>query len=83
MIVYIENVAYCKELNIPVIIGYEFLKKEDLFNTPCPSSLLGIYSVYSRSNLKAWPVKHIVKKYVQLSNGIENYAVFSLIHCET
>jgi len=52
-IVCIENVAYCAKQNIPVIIGHEFLEKEDLFNVPCSSSLLDIYSVHSSSDLKS------------------------------
>ncbi|XP_070527391.1 uncharacterized protein [Cardiocondyla obscurior] len=34
-IVCIENVAHCTKQNIPVIIGYQFLDKKDLFITPC------------------------------------------------
>lgn len=81
-IVCIENVTYCKEQNIPVVIGYEFLKKEDLYIIPCSSSILGIYSVSLCSNIKSWPLKNIVRKYMKLPNGIERYAVFPLIHYE-
>lgn len=80
-IVCIENVAHCKKRNIPVIIGYEFLEKEDLFNIPC-SSLLGIYSVKSLSDLKSWPLKNVIKKYVKLPYENVKYAVFPLIHNE-
>lgn len=79
-IVCIENVAYCTEQNVPVIIGHEFLKKEDLFNIPCSSSLLDVYSVYSLSDLKSWPLKNIIKKYVKLPYANEKFAVFPLIH---
>jgi len=81
-IVCIENVAHCKKRNIPVIIGYEFLEKEDLFNIPCSSSLLGIYSVKSLSDLKSWPLKNVIKKYVKLPYENVKYAVFPLIHNE-
>lgn len=81
-IVCIENVAHCIKQNIPVIIGYEFLEKEDLFNVPCLSSLLGIYSVKSCSDLKSWPLKNVIKKYVKLPCGNDKYAVFPLIHSE-
>lgn len=79
-IVSIKNVAYCTKRNIPVIIGYEFLEKEDLYKVSCPSSLLGIYIVHSYSDLKSWPLKNIIKKYVQLPYGNDKFAVFPLIH---
>jgi len=79
-IVSIKNIAYCRKRNIPVIKGREFLKKEDLFNLPCPSSLLGIYLVHSCSDLKSWPLKHVIRKYVKLPYGDDKYAVFPLIH---
>lgn len=79
-IVCIENVAYCAKKNVPVIIGQEFLEKEDLFNIPCLSSLLDIYFVHSLSDLKSWPLQNIVKKYVKLPNGNEKFAVFPLMH---
>lgn len=60
-IVCIQNIAYCIKRNIPVIIGCEFLEKENLFSVPCPSSLLGIYSVKSFSDLKSWPLKNVIK----------------------
>lgn len=79
-IVSIKNVAYCVKRNIPVIIGYEFLEKEDLFKVSCPSSLLGIYIVHSQSELKSWPLKDIIRKYVKLPYADDKYAVFPLIH---
>jgi len=81
-IVCIKNVAYCTRRNIPIIIGYKFLEKEDLFTVPCASSMLDIYSVHLRSDLRSWPLKNIVKKYVQLPCGDDKYAVFPLIHCK-
>lgn len=80
-IISIENIAYCTRRNIPVIIGREFLEKEDLFNVPCPSSLLGIYVVHSYSDLKSWPLKNVIRKYVKLPYGNDKYAAFPLIHC--
>lgn len=80
IIVCIENVAYCTKRNIPVIIGYQFLDKEHLFTTPCQSSLLGIYSIKSCSDLKSWPLKNIIKKYIKFPRKNSAYAVFPLIH---
>lgn len=81
-IICIENVAFCAKRNIPMIIGYEFLKKEDLFSVPCASSLLGIYKVHSFSPLKSWPLKNIIRKYVKFFCKDNKYAVFPLLHCE-
>lgn len=79
-IVSIKNVAYCTKRNIPVIIGYEFLEKEDFYTVPCPSSILGIYIVHSYSDLKSWPLKNVIKKYVQLPYGVDKFVVFPLLH---
>lgn len=78
-IVSVKNIAYCTNRNIPVIIGHEFLEKEDLYKVPCSSSLLGIYIVHSYSDLKSWPLKSINRKYVQLPYA-DKFAVFPLIH---
>ncbi|KYN02500.1 hypothetical protein ALC62_06675 [Cyphomyrmex costatus] len=79
-IVCIKNVA-CTKRNIYVIIGHEFLEKKDLFDVPCSSSLLDIYSVHSLSDLKSWPLKNIIKKYVQLPDG--NDLLFFLLYIPT
>ncbi|KYM98827.1 hypothetical protein ALC62_10457, partial [Cyphomyrmex costatus] len=82
-IVSIANIAYCTKRTIPVIIGYELLRQDNLFNVPCPSSLLGIYIVHLCSNLKSWPLQSIVKKYIKLLYEENRYAVFPLIHTQT
>jgi len=79
-IVSIKNIAYCTRRNIPVIIGHELLGKENLFNVPCPSSLLGIFIVRLCTDLKAWPLQNIMRKYVKLPCEKDKYAVFPLIH---
>lgn len=79
-IVCIENVAHCTNQNIPVIVGYEFLEKEDLFTIPCLSSMLGIYCVRLQSELKSWPLKDIITKYVKLPYEDDKYSVFPLLH---
>lgn len=81
-IICIENVAFCRKRNIPMIIGYEFLEKEDLFSVPCASSLLGIYKVHSVSSLKSWPLKRIIKKYTKFVYKDNKYAVLPSLHCE-
>jgi len=79
-IVCIKNVAFCAKRNISVIIGQEFLEREHLFNVPYSSSLLDIYSVYSLSDLKSWPLKNIIKKYVKLPHKNNKFVVFPLLH---
>lgn len=38
-IILIQNIAYCSQRKIPVIIGNEFLRKENLFSVPCDSAI--------------------------------------------
>lgn len=78
-IVQIKNVTYYKELNTDVIIGNEFLHRQDLYDKPCPSSLLGIFVVDNLSDFKIWPIKDIKIKYVQLPLN-NKFAVFPLLH---
>jgi len=79
-IIFVQNIAYCTKRNIPLIIGHEFLDKENLYNIPCPSALLGIYLVHSYSNLKLWPLQYVIRKYVKMPTADNKYAVFPLIH---
>jgi len=81
-IVSIQNIAYCIKRDIPVIIGREFLEKENLYNIPCPSSLFGVYAVHLYSNLKSWPLQNVIRKYVRLPCR-NIYAVFPLMHTAT
>jgi len=76
-IVCIKNVTY--SANIPVI-DREFLIKKEVLNILCSFSLLHIYSVYSLSDLKSWPLKNIVKKNVKLPIESDKFAVFLLLH---
>lgn len=55
-IIEVKNIAYCRELDTNVIIGNEFCYKKDLYDIPCPSSLIGIFIVDNLSELKIWPV---------------------------
>jgi len=67
-IIEVKNIAYCKELNTNVIIGNEFCHKENLYNIPCHSSLIGIFIIDNLSELKMWPVEDVETKYVKLLN---------------
>jgi len=79
-IIEVKNIAYHKELNTNVIIGNQFCHKEDLYNIPCPSSLIGIFIVHNLSKLKIWPIKNIKTKYVKLPLDNNKFAVFPLLH---
>lgn len=78
-IVSLRNIAYCPRRQISVIIGNEFLKKENLFSVPCDSSNIGIFLVHELSDLKAWPLTSVIKKYVKLP-VLNKFAVFPLLH---
>jgi len=78
-IVQVKNITYHKGLKTDVIIGNEFLHREDLYNKPCLSSLLGIFVVDNLSDFKIWPVTGIKIKYVQLPLN-NKFAVFPLLH---
>lgn len=79
-IVLMQNIAYCPRRQIYVIIGNAFLKKENFFSVPCDSSKIGIFLVHKLSELKAWPLTSITKKYVQLPAWDNKLAVFTLLH---
>lgn len=79
-LVLLQNIAYCSTRRIPLIIGNEFLIKENLFSVPCDSSILGIFLVHQLSELKAWPLTDVTKKYVKLPHLNNKFAVFPLIH---
>lgn len=80
-IIEVKNIAYSIELNKKVIIGNEFCHRKDLYDVPCPSSLIGVFIVDNLSNLKMWPVENIRTKYVKLPLTEDNkFAVFPLLH---
>lgn len=79
-IILIKNIIRNKDLNTNVIIGQKFLHKEDFYNTPCPSSLLKIFSVHGLSELQIWPIENIYIKYVKLPLSENKYVVFPLLH---
>lgn len=79
-IVEVHNIAHHKDVNRDVIIGKEFCCTEDLYNTPCPSSLIGIYVISKLSELKTWTVDDIEMKYVKLLLSNNKFAAFPLLH---
>ena len=81
-IVLIDNVAYCSVTDEPVIIGKKFKTKRNFYETPCESSVVDEHVVTNLSGLKMWPLKNIVKKYMILPLGNDEYMISSLLHNE-
>jgi len=42
------------------------LKKKNLFSVSCDSSNIGVFLVHELSDLEAWPLTSVIKKYVKL-----------------
>lgn len=80
-IIQIENIAFSKRLQIPIVIGREFINKRDFYTIPSESSRVGVFKVSKLSNLKKWPLSEITIKYVQLP--YKNGYVSSILHCDT
>lgn len=51
-IIQIENIAFCEYLQVPIVIGREFINKRDFYTVPCESSRVGVFKVKKLSNLK-------------------------------
>lgn len=79
-IVRIKNIAFCNTRHQVVIIGKEYRKREELFTSPCLSSLIDIHVVGKLSALKVFPVTDICMKFVALPFLENKYAVFPMIH---
>lgn len=58
-----ENICYSETHNDNIVTGKEFLKKQNVYDKSCLSSILSIYEVFNLSTRKAWPVKDINMKY--------------------
>lgn len=81
-IIQIENIVFSERLQIPVVIGREFVNKCDFYTIPSESSRVEIFKVNKLSNLKMWPLSEITVKYVQLPYK-NCYVVSSISHCDT
>lgn len=82
VIIQVANAAFSDHLQVPVVVGREFVNKRDFYNVPIASSRVGIFKVEQLSNLKAWPLSQITIKYVQLPYETV-YIVSSILHCDT
>ncbi|KYQ53543.1 hypothetical protein ALC60_00069, partial [Trachymyrmex zeteki] len=51
-IVIVENIAFSDDLQVFVVIGREFLQKDDFYIIPCNSRRVGVYKVNKLSALK-------------------------------
>ncbi|KYN18354.1 hypothetical protein ALC57_09336, partial [Trachymyrmex cornetzi] len=81
-IIQIENIAFSEYLQIPVVIGREFIDKRDFYTVPSEISRVGVFKVKKLSNLKIWPLSEITIKYVKLPYK-NDYVVLSILHCDT
>lgn len=82
VIIQVENIAFSDNLQVPVVIGREFVNKCDFYKVPIKSSQIGIFKVTQLSNLKVWPLSQITMKYVQLPYKSAKI-VLSILHCDT
>ena len=80
--VMIENFATDRMRKLRVI-GRKYVHNNDLYTTPCKSSLLGIYeSKVLSSKLYSWPVESIKNKYVRIPvpRKKSTFALIPLLH---
>jgi len=64
-IILLRNIAYNTESKELIIIGNQFECKENYYNMPCDSSVLGIYRISQLSTLKVWPLHTVNIKYAK------------------
>lgn len=67
------------------IVGRHYLKLENLYETPCPSSLLGIYIVNDLSLQKKWPINLLEKKLFHFKVPWDNHSsvIFPFLHLQS
>lgn len=51
-VIRVENISFCRRLQIPIVIGREFINKSDFYTVLFESSRVGIFKVNKLSNLK-------------------------------
>ncbi|KYQ55446.1 hypothetical protein ALC60_05670 [Trachymyrmex zeteki] len=78
----IENIAYCNTRKCLVAIGRKYLIKNDLFDVPCPSSLIDIYVVSDISELFIYEISDIVNKMLIIPYTNNTSVVIPLLHIE-
>jgi len=61
-IILIENIAISKSDHSSVVIGRQYEKLTEYFNTPCSSKLLGIHSASRLGPLQSWKFDQLKKK---------------------
>ncbi|KYM94120.1 hypothetical protein ALC62_15262 [Cyphomyrmex costatus] len=81
-ILLLRNIAYSTESKDLVIIDQQFECKDNYYNTPCDSSVLGIYKVSQLSQLKMWPLRSVNKKYAKYVLNNDVFVVIPLLHNE-
>lgn len=78
-IIIIQNITFNEIINNYVIVGIEFLKTENIYNTSCDSGSLG--KVSKLSEKKMWPLNKIKTKYF-VYKLYDDYFAFPLLHSE-
>jgi len=79
-IVKIINIAHSCTTQEPLIIGYKFLEKKPLYDSPIKSSKLGIYIFENMSDqLQCWKIDEIMHKLMVLIFKNKNIAI-PIIH---
>lgn len=85
-IIAVQNILYDNNLDCMVVIGKPYIDKTNLYEIPCPSSLLNCYAVtYLAQNNEVWPISDIEYKCLALPwnlNGNSCLAVFPLLHSD-
>jgi len=81
-IVIVKKIKYNIENNCYFIVCNVFLRKNDLYVTPCKSSYLGIFNVSKLSkSSNSWPIDYIDKKMFiyEISSITLSYAAFPML----
>ncbi|XP_046408227.1 uncharacterized protein LOC124172778 isoform X2 [Ischnura elegans] len=81
-IVLVKNFVFSQVHGCQVMIGQEFLVKQDFFVSPCKSSLLGIHICKELSESKMWPISNIEMKCAIFPLSRADFVVFPLLHLQ-
>lgn len=82
--VIIQQIVWHIQMNDFVIIGKKFLRKRNVYNTPCTSNLLDTYIV-SKSALsenRMWSLSKVKRKFFILPYESDEYVIVPLLHNE-
>lgn len=80
-VVLAKNFAYHTVSGEIKLIGFKYKYKEDLYNSPCSSSLLNVFKVHGLSSLRFWSIDKIAFKFFRVPFK-DKFAVLPLLHQE-